>query len=167
MKELTSTVTLGRAAGLLTGGVGVVAALKSLVEVGSGHSLGLQRMAFYLGGAVFCVYGGVVGAIMVGAGLALVTNVFVGEDWPEGVAAVVVCIDIAAGLALLIVLAFAGVVFDYNGTDGFGRAFTALCGLAAVTGGLYLWRSRAKKEKAQAEAQIEAQRGSGGTPPTQ
>jgi len=46
----------------------------------------------------------------------------------------------ALGIILAAYVAFQGVIFDYKGTDGTGRAFFGILGLSVLAVGIWGWR---------------------------
>lgn len=131
-------------AGLATAGVSGLGAVKTLVQVASGRSVEMQEIAFYFGAAAVAVYFGLGAGLVAGGAVAGISQAIAGGEVPRAAGYVAVIVGGAVGLAIIVVLAQAGVLFDYQGTDGFGRGVIGLLGLFAVGGGIYLWRRNAK-----------------------
>lgn len=132
----------------LTGAIGVVGTLKTLTSAVSGIELSPQQFAFYLGGASIAVYFAAgVGAIGFTLGYWIVNGARALGGGSESSDSVAVgtgaVVGGVAALFMLITLLDAGVIFDYNGADAIGRAFSALVGVVVVGGGLwYFWKGR-------------------------
>jgi hypothetical protein len=133
--KLSSTII-----GLLTGAIAVLTAAKTVIEIGSGKQFGLQQIAFYAGASAIAVY------LAAGAGLMLFAALGGGLVWLNGgkdisksITYGLLAIGSLAGLVVAVLVILAGVLFNYENTDAFGRAAVALIGLTAVAGGVYLY----------------------------
>ena len=140
------------AIGLVTGAIAAVGVIKTIAEIGTGTSLSIQQVAYYLGAAAIAVYIGVVVVIVVAAVVMLPLSYATGhgDDPPDGLAAFGVSVGALAAVFMLYLL-MTGPLADYEGTDAFGRASIALLGVAAVAGGIYLarrWGSEKNSEPA-------------------
>jgi len=124
----------------LGGAIGLLGVVKILIELASGRDFGLQQVAFYIGATAFGLYIGVAGAftvfVVVGGLVALVMG---GKDPPEVMLWVLVGVAVTAGIVAAAVVIFAGVIFDFNSTDTFGRFAVAIIGIATLAGAVVLY----------------------------
>lgn len=148
---LLAHLKLDTVAAVVTGAVAALGAGKTLYEVVSGESLGLQEVAYYLGEAAFIVYGGILGGILasaIGAIPLLLLLFLVGLVLDEKhsrameltAGALSGALALAGGLGVMWYLATQPSAFDYEQEAALGRGLTAVAGVAVLGGGVYLWR---------------------------
>lgn len=133
--------------GLVTGAIGVIAFVVSIVKLTTDVDVAPIQIGFYLGASAVLVYiAGFAGAF---AG-AMVTGAISALSKGESAASMVVggIVGVAAALWLAYILIDANVIFNYDNTDAIGRGFMALIGLAGLCVAIYFWRRSAKKAKA-------------------
>lgn len=128
----------------VSGAIGVVATLKSFAETSTGMTFEANRFPFYLGAAAVTVYMSIGVGIMVAGGVAAASSAL-GIDEDKSTNAVLAVAAVVA-LLMLTTLVQAGVIFDYDGTDAFGRTAIAVLGILVVGGGLWYAFKRTGEE---------------------
>ena len=131
--------------GSITAGVAALGVIKSLLEASLGGEFSLQQVGFYMGAAAFLLWIAIFVAGLV-AGVIMAIIGWLTKDPSDSVVLVIFAIGAVAGVTLALQVLFAGYLFDYEGTDDFGRAGIAIVGLIAVVAGAYFFVKAKNKE---------------------
>ncbi len=117
----------------------LIGAIKTITTETTGSALPAGHLLFYIGGSAIALYIACAAGAMFGAGavMGLASIVRADDSKPAGYLA------LAAGLlvggVMMVLLTSAGVLWDYDGLDQFGRTFVALVGLAMLALPVYLY----------------------------
>jgi len=117
---------------------GLIGAIKTITSETTGSTLPVGHLLFYIGGSAFALYIACAAAIAAGGAVMFLASTGDAEE-SEPATYLAFAAGAVAAVLVLIALANAGVLWDYDGLDQFGRISVAVVGLGVLALPVYLY----------------------------
>jgi hypothetical protein len=144
----------GIALGVLGAGAGAITVAKTVAAVGAGRDLSPQQVAFYFGATVIALYVAAAAGVACLSGVVSVGAALTGSDEdhaPRAVTIAAIVVGAVVALGVLALLVDANVLYNYDGTDSFGRGFVGILGLLGAGIAIAAYKLAAKERKEEEE----------------